>query len=1572
MKLLLLLPCLAFVTSLFADEPPSDFKAIFNGKDLTGWSGEPGRWSVEDGAITGTVVPDSPLKTNSFLVWQGGQQKNFELRMKVRWPKWEKSQGFRNSGIQFRSVVLPAVHPWSVGGYQYDLSPGGELDGSFYEERSQRPLGVTKGERVVIQPDGERWRMEKFADEAQLKALRKPEVEWADCGIVAVGNHITFSVNGKTVMELTDHDERYRRMSGIIALQIHVGGAMKVQFKDLWLKELPAGGIEAPLAKIPADAANAGAESLRTQASNLLKTHDAQKLAWALPFKPGVKRVFPTEAEFKRFASGDAASVAIVETSAADAESWKKLAADNKAEWMLPPRSTLVTKLPDGSEARLPIASDHGRYQFASLGTGDAQPEKPNPGFIPLDGKAPDAIPTVQAGPLEVKRNNIALNAKASASSEEIKQGNTADKAVDGKGSRWCPAKGLKGEWLSVDLGKKQPLTGYRVSWESDEPAYRHKVEVSDDNQAWHLVSDASQLEVAGPHTADFKADGRYVRITFLGLKGHEYAYGSIREFEVLGAPEAVSANALRAPLIPDNHPDAEWLKDITLPEGFSASIFAHPPAVSYPIFVSATPDGTLFVGCDGNGSGGRDKDRGRILRLRDLDGDGRADEAKVFATVDSPRGVAVDGSKLYVLHPPDLSVFIDKDGDGISDEKRTLVKGIGFGIDNRSIDHASNGIELGTDGWIYCAIGDFGMLNAEGTDGRKLTLRGGGVVRVRTDGTGLELYSRGTRNILEAAVSPLLDVFARDNTNDGDGWDVRFHHATALGEHGYPTLYKNFADELIKPLADYGGGSGMGAAWIDEPGMPKEWNNAPFTCDWGRNLIYHHGLTPKGATFTTDQREFFGASRVNDLDVDAQGRIYVASWKGATFSYVGPDVGYLVRLVPNGQSPSALPDFAKASAAELVKLLESPSHLIRLASQRALIAKGSALSLEKLAADKSKALATRIAALFAMKQIQGAAANESITKLIADATIAAWALRALTDHEGQLANVSAEPILPALKSADARTRREAIVALTKLGKPESAQSIASLLGDSDPIVAHTAMQAMRKLDDGKLSFGIIDNTAASAEQRAGAFRVISILHSASVVDGLLARLAKTTDAAKRKPLLTALCRLSASEGQDWKGGSWGTRPDSRGPYFYLVEWSETKRINEVLLATLNAADAEESKFLSAEFARHRIKPGDATAKLISLAQKDASLVPTLAKQFAQQTESAPAEAIPLLIALANDDAAKITDRTQAIVALINVDNAAAQGTAVAVLGTLQSTWDKHSQLDRTDIERARGSFYYSTKLDNQHTLYQKLAAEMKGRTSVLADIALIKIAGHKFGSPEPRDAAKQAIEAGLKDTKRALQIMEAMRSCGDSSLASQLLPLLTSADADLANAAKNTFGALKLDPEKLTAAATAPTIATMKTADVIAAVMKLKGDIKRGEQLFTQQGCGACHTVKVTDPLKGPYLGNIANIYQRAALVEAILEPNKTIAQGFATNTITLKDGSVQMGFVTLEAADKVVLRNIASQEITINTADIAKRDKSETISLMPPGLAGALSLQDFASMLDYLDALAKEPAKK
>ena len=139
----------------------------------------------------------------------------------------------------------------------------------------------------------------------------------------------------------------------------------------------------------------------------------------------------------------------------------------------------------------------------------------------------------------------------------------------------------------------------------------------------------------------------------------------------------------------------------------------------------------------------------------------------------------------------------------------------------------------------------------------------------------------------------------------------------------------------------------------------------------------------------------------------------------------------------------------------------------------------------------------------------------------------------------------------------------------------------------------------------------------------------------------------------------------------------------------------------------------------------------------------------------------------------------------------------------------------------------------------------------------------------------------------------------------------------------------------------------------------------ELKGDAKRGEQLFTQVGCVSCHTVKASEPVKGPYLGTIANVYRRPALAEAILIPNKTIAQGFATHHFEMKDGREIDGFVVREASDEVTIRDVTAQEQKIVIKDVVKREKLER-SLMPEGLVAGLTLDEFASLLDYLQALA------
>ncbi len=1013
----------------------------------------------------------------------------------------------------------------------------------------------------------------------------------------------------------------------------------------------------------------------------------------------------------------------------------------------------------------------------------------------------------------------------------------------------------------------------------------------------------------------------------------------------------------------------AEYRKMVQAPAGFDVTIFATPPAVNYPVFVAAAPDGTLFVSSDGNGSLDRKPHMGRVLRVRDTNGDGQADEVKAFvADVDSPRGLVWDHDRLYLLHPPDLSVFVDRDGDGVADEKRTLVTGIGWGFKDRPADHGSNGLELGVDGWLYAAIGDFGFLEASGTDGRKLQLRGGGVVRLRPDGTHLEIWANGTRNIVEAAVSPLLDAFTRDNTNDGGGWDIRLHHFSGFTQHGYPRLFKNFPDEIIQPLADYGGGSGCGAAWIDEAGWPAQWNNAPFTADWGRDWIYHHGLKVQGATFAATQEEFLKLPRVTDLDVDANGAVYAASWRGASFTWVGPDVGFVAKVTPHGFQPEALPAYETLNPTQLVGHLESTSHRRRLAAQRALIRQMRArdqdrlqtlAALLRLAGDARKPLATRVAAINTIPQAFASFPVVEFTQLAAQSDIAPWVVRALGEMtEPPPAAVQAAMIAGSLDAADPRLRKEGAIAVAQWGRLASARQLTRLLADSDPIVAHTAVQSLIRLKASEACLSVVDNGEASQTLRRGALQVLQSLAEPGVVSALIQRLDRETDAERRTGLLTALCRLHFVEGV-WKGDSWGTRPDTRGPLYQPEPWSETAAIGAKLRSVLDRADAREAAFIGRELSRHRIPAGDALDLLITRAATEPSLLPAIAAQLAQ-AESIPPTAIPLLIKTATADGTADADRAQAVIALAKTDQAEAWR---AILSALPRV--KRTQTENNLSEKAQSAVNNAPKLDLVHAIFEDVAPRLNGDESLLAEGFLLKLAARKVGSPEARAAAGKSLDVGWAEPRRRVQILRAAAQVGDTSRAAAFVAALEDGNAEVATAAQETIRRLKIKPEQFRENAKAAKVGELPIERVLTAVAGASGDVSRGEQIFNQVGCTGCHTVRADEPLKGPFLGTIANVYRRRELAEAILLPNKTIAQGFVANHFELKDGTEWDGFVVREAADAVTIRTVAAQEQIIPVAQIVKREKQEK-SLMPEGLVAGLTVPEFTGLLTYLESLA------
>jgi len=231
---------LALVTAAAAPAAAPEFHSLFNGTDLTGWAGVPGFWSVQDGTITGRTTAAMPLKTNSFLVWQGGDVANFEFRAKFRLAAGD-SHHFGNSGVQYRSHIVDQAY-WVIGGYQADMDVDNVYTGQLYEEKG-RGIVVKPGEHVRIGLIGAKGKplLTPFGtptDPAAIKATIQPG-KWNDLVIIAEGNHLRHYVNGLLTAEAIDLDPSKGAATGILALQLHAGPPMSVQFKDIQMKVLP-------------------------------------------------------------------------------------------------------------------------------------------------------------------------------------------------------------------------------------------------------------------------------------------------------------------------------------------------------------------------------------------------------------------------------------------------------------------------------------------------------------------------------------------------------------------------------------------------------------------------------------------------------------------------------------------------------------------------------------------------------------------------------------------------------------------------------------------------------------------------------------------------------------------------------------------------------------------------------------------------------------------------------------------------------------------------------------------------------------------------------------------------------------------------------------------------------------------------------------------------------------------------------------------------------------------------------------------------------------------------------------
>jgi hypothetical protein len=227
---------MAGLVSGVAQTSESGFVPLFNGKDLSGWDGNPSLWKVEQGAIVGRTTAEAPIKANTFLICTNVNAANFELRCSFKLEA-NNDKTFANSGIQYRSAVLDPAG-WRVGGYQADMEAGPNYTGILYEEGMTRGIMAMRGEKVTWTDACKKEVTGETTKPVEIEAgIRKNA--WNEYRIVARGNHLQHFVNGKLTVDVTDNCVEKRATNGVFALQLHAGEPMTASFKNIQLKKLP-------------------------------------------------------------------------------------------------------------------------------------------------------------------------------------------------------------------------------------------------------------------------------------------------------------------------------------------------------------------------------------------------------------------------------------------------------------------------------------------------------------------------------------------------------------------------------------------------------------------------------------------------------------------------------------------------------------------------------------------------------------------------------------------------------------------------------------------------------------------------------------------------------------------------------------------------------------------------------------------------------------------------------------------------------------------------------------------------------------------------------------------------------------------------------------------------------------------------------------------------------------------------------------------------------------------------------------------------------------------------------------
>jgi putative membrane-bound dehydrogenase-like protein len=1041
-----------------------------------------------------------------------------------------------------------------------------------------------------------------------------------------------------------------------------------------------------------------------------------------------------------------------------------------------------------------------------------------------------------------------------------------------------------------------------------------------------------------------------------------------------------------------------ESAKQMKPAPGLEAKLWASEPMVLNPTTIDIDSRGRVWVteGLNYRLTRGRNQRFSRIEEadkikiLEDTDLDGKADKMTVFADqiFPVPMGIAIEehydkagkyqGCKVYVGNSPNLLVLEDTDGDDKADVRYPLLTGFG-GIDS---DHGVHGPVLGLDGKIYFTHGD-GCCSVqpdkhERTQNFDVTDKSGrhvssdqlaNTLRVNRDGTQFEVIADRQRNNYETCLNSFGNIFTSDNDDDGNRGS-RVIWVMDGGTYGYrtPGSPRHWGEEVpgnVPKLVGTGNGSPCGIQVYEGELLPNEYFGCLFESEAGTRQVNFFPITRKGAAFRTEYKVLVGSEdpwfRPVDTATAPDGAVFVADWYDAGVgghAFSDQTTGRIYRVAPLGaKSKRVTYDFGTVEG--LIAALKSSVIATQDAARRGLIAEGTDAD----------------SAVVGIYQDLDAPANLRARAL--------WTLVSLRGGSTTPADI-------ALKDADARIRE---LGVRILGRDVSREGAIEYQGDAKPskIAAEAHLEKLLPLAD--------DPDAGVRRELILAIRYLPT----DEVGGALKTLAANWDGQDRW-YLEALGLALRDREPDYLSST-----IFDGKLYGDLDLDHLGKLNQVALPPYFPVDRNEA-FISASDPEP--PPANALSKTLGLMWelRRVEALPLL-------TTIAPHLEAPSLQQAADDVLTPIEDPAGAVAVadvFFKLDDPVRQRQFLRILARrLSGTW-RASATDEKVIRAIEGGL--SVKETRADAIAAAAATgDRRFADHVLASIDAadapmeVRIAGvEALGRLRPPQARQmlEAIVERARSAKSSDPLAEAaLRTLTDVGVErGRMIELLAQADLPLGLRREALAEALQEEgtahrviqlakegklPADLKSDAAAGLSShpshwlRREAAEVLPIsgtsgrplppfdeLVSREGNAEHGRELFYREGknaCSACHRVHGRGQWVGPDLSTIGTKYGKDGLLTSILSPSAAIGYNFRSYVVALTDGRVLTGLPVEESADRLVLKTADGKRISIDSAEIDERRLAD-VSLMPEGLAQAVTDQELVDLLSYLSTL-KQP---